>query len=135
MKVERRPMQSLYIMCIALGAFLATMMGGLLALRLRDQRHLILGFSAGAIIALAFFDLLPEALKLGAPVFAPSTVLAVAALGFFAYTVLDRSEPGTGLGGRCKPVGSQSDGWFRDRHGVPRLARDRSRCGCRCAGA
>jgi zinc transporter ZupT len=83
-------MQSLYIMCIALGAFLATMMGGLLALHLRDQRHLILGFSAGAIIALAFFDLLPEALKLGAPAFAPSTVLAVAALGFFAYTVLDR---------------------------------------------
>jgi ZIP family zinc transporter len=90
MKAERKPVQSLYIMSIALAAFLATMMGGLLALRLRDQRHLILGFSAGAVIAVAFFDLLPEALKLGDPIFAPATVLSFSALGFFAYTVLDR---------------------------------------------
>jgi zinc transporter ZupT len=103
-------MQSVYIMSIALGACLATLAGGLLALRLRDHRHLILGFSAGAIIAVAFFDLLPEALKLGAPTFSPSTVISFAALGFFAYTVLDRlillhthhnnGGPGHGTAGR-----------------------------------
>ena len=45
--------------------FCATLAGGALALRFRDQLHLILGFSAGAIVGLTFFDLLPEALKIG----------------------------------------------------------------------
>jgi ZIP family zinc transporter len=83
-------MHSLLILGVAFGAFGATMAGGALALRMRDQLHLVLGFSAGAVIAVAFFDLLPEALKIGAPVYDASAVLAVAAAGFFAYTVLDR---------------------------------------------
>ena len=36
---------------IAVAAFLATLAGGLFALRLRDRLHLILGFSAGAVVA------------------------------------------------------------------------------------
>lgn len=81
-------MHDTLIMLIALGTFGATLTGGWLALTLRDRLHLILGFSAGAVLAVAFFDLLPEALKLvRADV---SGVLGVAASGFFAYTVLDR---------------------------------------------
>ena len=38
------------LVVIAVGAFLSTLMGGLLALRLRDKLHLILGFSAGAAV-------------------------------------------------------------------------------------
>ena len=38
------------LLVIAAGTFLSTLMGGLLALRLRDRLHLILGFSAGAVI-------------------------------------------------------------------------------------
>lgn len=73
---------------IALGAFGATMLGGYLALSLRDRLHLILGFSAGAVVAVAFFDLLPEALNLSSsPV---STTTAFVALGFLAYLLLDR---------------------------------------------
>jgi len=77
-------------MFISLGACGATLAGGALALRLRDRLHLILAFSAGAIIALAFFDLLPEAIKIGSSTFEPASVLAIAAVGFFGYTVLDR---------------------------------------------
>jgi ZIP family zinc transporter len=77
-------------MAIALCTCGATLGGGALALRLRDRLHLILGFSAGAVIALSFFDLLPEAIRIGGARIAPATVLAVAALGFFLYTVLDR---------------------------------------------
>ena len=81
-------MPSLLVMALSSVAFCATMLGGALALRLRDQLHLILGFSAGAIVGLAFFDLLPEALSIGSHT--PSAVLSVAALGFFGYAVLDR---------------------------------------------
>src|SRR5581483_1990552 len=73
---------------VALGAFAATMLGGALALRLRDSLHLILGFSAGAVVAVAFFDLLPEALALGA--MRAQDILALSALGFLAYLLLDR---------------------------------------------
>lgn len=79
------------ILLIALAASVATFLGGSLALRLRDKLHLILGFSAGAVIAVAFFDLIPESIGLGAAYHPVSTLLTFTALGFFFYTVLDRA--------------------------------------------
>jgi zinc transporter ZupT len=78
------------LLAIAAAAFLSTLCGGLLALRLRDKLHLILGFSAGAVIGVAFFDLLPEAINFGAPLHDSATVLAFSALGFLFYLVMDR---------------------------------------------
>ncbi len=79
---------------IAGAAFLSTLTGGLLALRLRDKLHLILGFSAGAVIGVAFFDLLPEAIDFSAHAGASAdagTLLTWTAIGFLAYLILDRS--------------------------------------------
>ena len=81
-------MTGLLVMAIALGAGAATMLGGWAALSLSQRLHLVLGFSAGAVIAVAFFDLLPEALNLDAHT--PRTIVAVAALGFFLYLLIDR---------------------------------------------
>lgn len=81
---------------IALGAFVATILGGLFALRFRDKLHLVLGFSAGAVIAVAFFDLLPEAIELGGSAYELSTVTTVMALGFIAFMLLDRVIQGLG---------------------------------------
>ena len=78
------------IILIAFGAFVATMIGGLTALRFKDKLHLILGFSAGAIIAVAFFDLMPEAIDLGEKYYGTATVPSIVALGFLTYLVLDR---------------------------------------------
>ncbi len=78
------------LLSIAIAAFVSTMAGGLLALGLRDNVHLILGFSAGAVIGVAFFDLLPEAINLGVKFHSPSVILSCSALGFLAYLVLDR---------------------------------------------
>jgi ZIP family zinc transporter len=75
---------------IALAAFASTLAGGLLALTLRDKLHLILGFSAGAVIAVAFFDLLPEAINLGMKFHSAARILSSSALGFLSYLVLDR---------------------------------------------
>lgn len=81
-------MHSELVMVIAAGTFAATLGGGAAALRLRDRLHLILGFSAGAVIAVGFFDLLPESLKLAGV--APENLITLMAVGFFAYLVLDR---------------------------------------------
>lgn len=78
------------IILIALSAFIATLLGGLFALRLKDKLHLILGFSAGAVIAVAFFDLLPESLDLGKGFYSNSTLITITAIGFLTYLVLDR---------------------------------------------
>lgn len=75
---------------IAIAAFIATFAGGLLALRFRDKLHLVLGFSAGAIIAVAFFDLIPEAFELAEGFREPGTIALYMALGFFAYLLIDR---------------------------------------------
>ena len=76
---------------LSVGAFVMTLFGGLLALRLHDRLHLVLGFSAGAVIGVAFFDLIPEAIELAAPTGSAAMVLALVAVGFVAYMILDRT--------------------------------------------
>ena len=78
------------IILIAFGALVATFIGGLVAVRLKDKLHLVLGFSAGAVVAVAFFDLMPESLAIGTQFYSVSTMVSVVALGFFCYLILDR---------------------------------------------
>jgi zinc transporter ZupT len=80
----------LVIIPIALGTCVATMVGGLFAIAMRDRLHLVLGFSAGAVLGVAFFDLMPEALSAGHNIDS-RVVMATVALGFFLYVFLDRS--------------------------------------------
>ena len=80
------------IFAIACAAFCATLAGGLFALWLKDKLHLVLGFSAGAVIAVAFFDLMPEAIEIGSPFHSPEVLMSWAALGFLIYLALDRIQ-------------------------------------------
>lgn len=79
-------------MAFVLGAaaFAATMLGGTFALFRRDRLHLILGFSAGAVLGVALFDLLPEAFDLAGPSYATATVTLFVAVGFFSFMFLNR---------------------------------------------
>lgn len=73
----------------ALGAGIMTFLGGIFSLKFRDKSHLITSFSAGIVIGLAFFDLLPEAIELGgAENLSQITILI--AIGFIFYLILDR---------------------------------------------
>ena len=78
------------VILIALATFISTFIGGSLAIRFKDRLHLVLGFSAGAVLAVAFFDLLPEALNLGGNFYDASVVTTFVAVGFFLYLILDR---------------------------------------------
>ena len=71
-------------------AFAATMLGGTFALFWRDRLHLILGFSAGAVLGVALFDLLPEASDLAAGRYSTQTVTLFVAIGFFSFMFLNR---------------------------------------------
>jgi zinc transporter ZupT len=79
-------------MALALGfaAFLATLLGGGFALRYRDKLHLILGFSSGAVLGVALFDLLPESLDLTRGHHSTATMTLLVAIGFFAFMFLSR---------------------------------------------
>src|SRR5262249_16244662 len=48
------------VILFALTAMTSTAAGGLFALRFRDQLHLILGFTAGVLLGVVAFDILPE---------------------------------------------------------------------------
>ena len=50
---------------LALSTLFSTAVGGVVALRHRDRLHLILGFTAGVLLGLVGFDLLPEVFALG----------------------------------------------------------------------
>jgi len=72
---------------LSLVTFFSTGLGGVAALRFRDHLHLLLGFSAGAVLGVVFFDVLPEITavqKAGAPV-----MLGTAA-GYLAFFLLER---------------------------------------------
>ena len=78
----------LVLVLLGLAAAAATLVGGTLALRLERRIHLILGFSAGAVMGVALLDLLPEALELSHK---PSNVLVLTTIGFMAYLAADRA--------------------------------------------
>jgi zinc transporter ZupT len=95
---EPRAVPNLLILPIAAATCVATMIGGWVGISLRDRLHLVLAFSAGAVIGVAFFDLLPEAVELGGgtgphSLVGPRAILAMAGLGFLLYLLLDRSLP------------------------------------------
>ncbi|HET8883982.1 MAG TPA: ZIP family metal transporter [Candidatus Saccharimonadales bacterium] len=77
------------IIAIILGSALS-FIGGVLLLRVKKRRDmailLTLPFGAGALLAAAFFDLLPEAFELGDP----RTLLLWALTGFIVFFVLER---------------------------------------------
>jgi len=78
------------IIPVTIITFFSTLAGGLFALRFKDRQGLILGFSAGAVIGVSFFDLLPESLSLAHEQFSFELITSVAALGFLIYMMLDR---------------------------------------------
>ncbi len=78
------------IIIIAFATFISTLIGGLCALHFKDKLHLVLGFSAGAVIGVAFFDLIPESLELGNKFYSYGAIMTFVALGFVIYLILDR---------------------------------------------
>ena len=77
---------------------IATSAGGFLAIRSRDRLHLVLGLSAGLLLGLVAFDLLPEIFELNTQTFGNVPVVSIAFVaGFlalhFAEQIFGSHEP------------------------------------------
>jgi zinc and cadmium transporter len=88
---QHRPsMQSIQFIAVVCAAFLANFAGGAFARRVTDSMHLARGFSAGTVIAVAFFVFLPQAVLSDHTAHAIDALLPLAGLGFVIALLLDR---------------------------------------------
>jgi ZIP family zinc transporter len=70
---------------LAAATAIATAMGGLLALRAKDRLHLVLGLSAGLLLGLVAFDLLPEVFEMNTAEFFGAPAVSVALIAGFLF--------------------------------------------------
>ena len=75
---------------IGVAASVVTYLGGTIAFRIKDRLPLILGLAAGIVVGVALFDLLPEALAIGEPLYGSQFLFAAVALGMVLYMIIDR---------------------------------------------
>jgi len=98
-----------YPIILSFITFLATLLGGYVAARNRNKFGIIAAFSAGVLIAVSLFQLIPTSLKLAENLGTPSqNVLYVTGLGFVFLYMLERLLS-------VKKVRS-GDGWKYVRH-------------------
>ncbi len=75
----------------SIGTFVSTLLGGLFGIRYKDRLHYIISFTAGVLIAVAFFDILPEIFGMVAELGSDITLAMVAlVLGFFVIHILEK---------------------------------------------
>ncbi|WP_280301286.1 ZIP family metal transporter [Nocardia neocaledoniensis] len=77
---------------LSLVSMLSTLLGGFVAMRIGDRKHLVLGLAAGVMLGLVAFDLIPEALEQSsAEVYGVPAVLIAAVVGFMSLHIIERA--------------------------------------------
>ncbi len=107
-----RKINHMTLVLLALTTFISTILGGLLALRNKDRLHRIFGFTAGVLLGVVAFDLLPEIFELlqttGLDPVAPMITLVI---GFLAFHVIEK----------LAIIHTAHEGEYADDHEHPRL--------------
>lgn len=76
---------------LSLATFASTLGGGLLALGFRDRLHYVLGFTAGVLLGVVAFDILPEIFALGQEHGLDATqAMATLVIGFLLFHGLEK---------------------------------------------
>jgi ZIP family zinc transporter len=88
--MQALPIWATLLVGLATGA--ATLVGGVLILYVGSAFDLILAFSAGAVIGVAVFDLLPEGLELAGASHSPLVITAAVAGGLLFYLTAARAS-------------------------------------------
>ena len=78
---------------LTLTTFFSTLLGGLFGLRFRNHLNLIMGFTAGVLVGLVAFDLLPEIFRLVYTLHLDSTGPMLALMGGFLTSSISSRSP------------------------------------------
>ncbi len=97
--VPASPIDGMVPILLGAAAGGATLSGGMIALRLGNRIHLVMALTAGIVLGVAFFDLVPEAMAIGAGIYTTRTLLGALAIGLAAYMAMDRLLARHGAGG------------------------------------
>ncbi len=79
------------IVGMAFVTFLSTLMGGAVTIRFRKVLPYFFAFASGSLIAVSFFDILPESLEISKSIDLPvKYVMITAVASFFFYSLLEK---------------------------------------------
>ena len=71
--------------------FFSTLLGGVIALRFKNVLHYFFAFAAGSLIAVAFFNLLPESLEVASRAgLSIKTIMAAIVFSFLFFSFLEK---------------------------------------------
>jgi ZIP family zinc transporter len=77
---------------LAIGAFLSTLLGGFVGLKNKDNLHRCLGYTAGVLLGVVAFDLLPEIFEsLQNQHLAPTGAMIALVAGFLIFHTVEKS--------------------------------------------
>jgi ZIP family zinc transporter len=79
------------IIGLAFITFLSTLLGGILAIKFKKALPYFFAFASGTLIAVTFFDILPESLKISESVNLPTRyIMIVVVASFLFYSILEK---------------------------------------------
>jgi ZIP family zinc transporter len=76
---------------LSAGTFCSTLLGGVAGLKNRDRLHRLLGLTAGVVIGVVAFDLLPEIFKSVGHGVTDREAMVALVVGFLAFHVVEKS--------------------------------------------
>jgi len=85
-------MLSLAVFIFALATFVSTFMGGLFSIKFKDRLHLIMGFTAGVLLAVVSFDVFPEIIsQVSENKINPLEPMIALVCGFLLFHIFEKS--------------------------------------------
>ncbi len=80
------------IVLLALATFVSTLLGGIFSLKNKDRLHLIMGFTAGVLLAVVAFDIFPEIInEIIRTGYNPLYAMIALVVGFLLFHILEKS--------------------------------------------
>ena len=77
---------------LSIGTFLSTYLGGLCSIKNKDNLHKVMGFTAGVLVGVVFFDIFPEIIQLVKDNnFNTTGAMVAVVLGFLIFHILEKS--------------------------------------------